>query len=387
MAEVTVSVATRARRGVATLGQIAAWAIVGGLALVVVAELAFFAVHAAHLLSYAYPLDYGEGPLLAQVQLLLSGTPIWRLYADPGAPPYAVVNYPPVYHLLATPVALLLEMFGVSGGGPSMAALQAGRVVSLAATLAAVVALWTLTDDRRPTTDDRRPTTDDRRPTDDRRRTTDDGRPRATTMVATEGTPYRGRWSVVTRTLVVLTFLGLPIVREWGTLMRVDMLGLSLGLWGLVIVRRGAGRRGVLWAALPLTLSLFVKPSLIAAPAAAVLWLLFRDWRRALLLGLLMAAGGGLAFGLLHVASGGWFALHILGANANAWQYDLARGFWRDQLAIVWPLLAAAGLGLLVCWTTENQNKEQRTKNKEAIDDEPSAQHVLRFTFYVLRFT
>src|SRR5262249_50679100 len=114
------------------------------------------------------------------------------------------------------------------------------------------------------------------------------------------------------RILIVLAFLGLPIVREWAVVMRVDMLGLALGLWGLVLIRRCLGRRGVLWAALPLTLGLFVKPSLIAAPAAALLWLAFRDWRRALWLGLVLAASGGLAFAALQLASGGWFAVHIL---------------------------------------------------------------------------
>src|SRR6185295_13901738 len=117
---------------------------------------AFFATHAAQMLSYPYPLDYGEGPLLAQVHLLLSGTPVWRLYADPVAPPYTVVNYPPVYHLLTATLTLGLNLVGAGGNGG--AALQAGRLVSLVATLAAVVALWMLAGDRRPTTDDRRPT-------------------------------------------------------------------------------------------------------------------------------------------------------------------------------------------------------------------------------------
>jgi hypothetical protein len=351
MAATTASITIRARRGVVALGRAAAWAVVVGLALAVAAELIFFVTHVAHLLSYPYPLDYGEGPLLAQVQLLLSGTPVWRLYADPGAPPYAVVNYPPVYHLLTVAVALALGSFGMAGGGgPGGAALQAGRVVSIAATLAAVVALWLLADHRPPTTDHRHSL----RHGGERQETRDKRRQQYTLWSLVSGLWVSGlssgRRSVVARTLVVLAFLGLPIVREWGALMRVDMLGLSLGLSGLVIVQRSVGRRGVLWAALPLTLSLFVKPSLIAAPAAALLWLLFRDWRRALLLGLLMAAGGGLAGGLLQLASGDWFVLHILAANVNAWQSDLARGFWHDQRAILWPLLAAAGLGLMARW-------------------------------------
>ena len=135
----------RAQRGAAALGTIVVWALAAALALLVAAELVFFAIHAAHLLRYPYPLDYGEGPLLAQVDLLRAGTPIWQLYADPDRAPYAVVNYPPVYHLARA-----------AGGAAAWAiALLAGRLVSLAAALAAVGALG-LSDDRRPTTDDRR---------------------------------------------------------------------------------------------------------------------------------------------------------------------------------------------------------------------------------------
>src|SRR3954453_13343434 len=109
------------------------WSLVATLGLLIIAQLAFFALHAAHLLRYPYPLDYGEGPLLAQVDLLRAGTPIWQLYADPDRAPYAVVNYPPLYHLATLLVAL-----------PLGDALLAGRLISLAATLAAVGALWLL---------------------------------------------------------------------------------------------------------------------------------------------------------------------------------------------------------------------------------------------------
>ena len=105
MAGTTITSPTRARNSLGALLSGTAWCAIALLALVVAAELAFFAIHAAHLLNYPYPLDYGEGPLLAQVDLLRAGVPIWRIYGDPGAPPYAVVNYPPIYHLLATLIA------------------------------------------------------------------------------------------------------------------------------------------------------------------------------------------------------------------------------------------------------------------------------------------
>jgi hypothetical protein len=331
MAEATVTSPTRAPNSLEALLNGAAWCTIALLALVVAAELAFFAIHAAHLLSYPYPLDYGEGPLLAQVDLLRANMPIWRLYGDPGAPPYAVVNYPPIYHLLTVLTAALV--------GDT---LLAGRLVSLVATLAAMAALWQMT---------RRPPAAYSKNREPLRRSSGQARTKNQQLSsnARRTTDYEPISQHVTRntfvrTLIVLAFLGLPIVREWAVVMRVDMLGLALGLWGLALVRRGVGRRGVLWAALPFAFSLLVKPSLIAAPAAALLWLLFRDWRRALLLGVALTAGGGLAFAMLQLASGGWFAIHILTANNNAWQFELAHGFWHDQLTILWPLLMPTAL-------------------------------------------
>lgn len=261
------------------------------------AHLVFFAVRAWHVLTYPYPLDYGEGPLLAQVQQLMAGTPLPRLYNDPGAAPYLVVNYPPVYlvtaHILATLIALLAP------DGPN-AALLAGRLISLFATLGCVLALWRLASPPREPERRQRP------------------------------------WPVL---IVTPALLAIPVVREWAALMRVDLLGVCLGLWGLVLARRGLRR-----AALLLALGLLVKPSLIAAPAAALAWLWFRDRRRALELALSIAALGGAAAGALHLASGGWFWFHAISANANPWSATLAEGFWQDQYAILWPLWSGAAL-------------------------------------------
>ena len=292
------------------LARLAGRAMLVVFALLVTAQLVFFVLHAAHMLGYPFPLDYGEGPLLTQISLLRTGLPFWQLYANPDQPPYAVVNYPPLYHLAATLVAFLTNN-----------ALLAGRIVSLLATGAALAALWLLTGASTPG----------------------------------PASSWRVRlFALSARVLLVAAFLAIPIVREWAVVVRVDMLGVALGLWALVLVQRNSGR-SVLWAAPLLALSLLVKPSLLAAPGAALLWLLFRDWRRALLVGLLAGAIGGIAVGLLEYASGGWFLLHVIAANANAWDAQLAYGFWHDQLVILWPLLAAAGIGAAVLFFTEER--------------------------------
>lgn len=298
MADLAAPLTRRSGRLLLKVARFVVWGAVVLLGLIVVAGLAFFALHAANILGYPYPLDYGEGPLLAQVKLILGGMPFWRLYADPSAFPYQVVNYPPAYHLAAAVVAL-----------PLGDALLAGRVVSFLATLGVVAALWLLAvGTREPRS------------------------PRAITLAG----------------LITLAALAVPIVREWAVVMRVDMLGVCLGLWALLVLQRTSGQQALAGAALLLALSLYVKPSLLAAPAAAAVWLFFRSPRRALLLTLSTAAIGALAFVALSLASGGWFATHVIAANTNEWQHALAANFWYEQLVVRWPLIAAAALALLV---------------------------------------
>lgn len=262
----------------------------------------YFADHARLMLAHPYPLDYGEGPLLAQVEQLRSGTPIPQLYADPAQPPYLIINYPPLYLLLTAWLSI-----------PLGSVLVAGRLLSLLGALGCVAAIGLLAGGRRS----------------------------------------YGVW------IAALLLLSVPVVREWAALMRVDLLGIAFGLWGLLLLLHNRhGRIGIAFAGgLLLVAGLYVKPSLIAAPGTALLWLFWQWWRSAAgeRMGVIrqfaaliaaLALGGGL-FGLLQVASDGWFALHVVAANANRWEFALAQGFWTQQLRLRWPLLAAA---LLVIW-------------------------------------
>jgi hypothetical protein len=266
------------------------------LAAALAAYIAYFAAHAWAMLAHPFPLDYGEGPLLAQVELLRGGTPIWRLYGDPAQPPYAIVNYPPLYLLLTSGLSYAV-------GNP----LLAGRLISLLATVGCVVALWQLSP--------------------------------------------RGRgW-------IALLFLTIPVVREWSVLMRVDMLGVCLGLWGCWLLSKVRHPAIPFLAGMLFVACLFSKPSLIAAPGAACLWVgwqAFRapheqrrqQWLQALSLYTTLAVGGGLLLLLLHQASDGWFLIHVVAANANRWEADLATGFWFQQLILRWGLFLAAALVL-----------------------------------------
>jgi hypothetical protein len=268
----------------------------------------YFAAHAWAVLRFRYPLDYGEGPLLLQARLLREGSSLANLYADPALSPYAVVNYPPLYLLLSLGLAWFTGDL-----------LLAGRLVSLLATLGSALALWLLSG------------------------------PAPVALAASIQTQHHGlRWLV--RLLIPLAFLALPVVRQWAVLMRVDLLGVCLGLWALLVVQRAARRptAGSAFllplAACLLVASLYVKPSLLAAPLAACVWTVARSPRRGLLLAGLTALLGGGLFLLLDTRSQGWFFFHVVAANANRWDAALAWQFWREQLVQLWPLLLALAL-------------------------------------------
>ncbi|NJP04310.1 MAG: hypothetical protein HC837_01110 [Chloroflexaceae bacterium] len=306
-------------------------ALVTGVAVV----LAALAGHIWLVLHYTYPLDYGEGPLLEQVTLLRSGIPFWEMYRDPGAPPYAVVNYPPLYPIMAAVLSRLGDLLTL----PWFTPLLAGRLVSLIAAAGCVVALALLMD-----------------------------------------TGRSGMRAGMRRWLVACLFLTIPVVREWSVLMRVDLAGVCLGLWGLVALQAAVHpsiaapvRYG--WAiitAVFFLLSLYTKPSLIAAPAAGCLWLVLaslRNWQQpghspnqitltALIVLALTGAGGGFLLVMLQWASDGWFLLHIVTANANRWDADLALLFWQDQIRLRWPLVLAGCGAVVWLWLSMRRSVE-----------------------------
>ncbi len=306
-----------------------------GVLLLIVAYVLSFIVHIGHVLTYPYPLDYGEGPLLAQIHRLRSGQPLWHLYNDPTFPPYAIINYPPF--------AMLLTMIGSQITGN---VLLAGRIVSLLATSGCVVALaWLIA----PNPSGERPLP-----------------------------IHRPIWLVRS---IPLLFLTIPIVQEWAVLLRVDMPGICLGLWGLVALRHAVvpplphiltrdQHQHLAWAALAgilFALTLLTKPSLLAAPAAGCGWLLLaatigNHWplifpssasryrQVATVLLTVMSIVIIVPAGLLEWASAGWFRFHVITANANRWEAELARQFWIDQLHLRWALVLAAFLGVIRLW-------------------------------------
>ncbi|HEY8038886.1 MAG TPA: hypothetical protein VIF15_03800, partial [Polyangiaceae bacterium] len=98
------------------------------------------AVHTLRAVTFPFPLDYGEGPLLGQARALALGQSIYR--ADLGDYPFTIANYPPLYPAL---LALAAKAFGLSCVTARSITLAA--VIACASLVAALV--YTVTRDRR----------------------------------------------------------------------------------------------------------------------------------------------------------------------------------------------------------------------------------------------
>ena len=85
-----------------------------------------FTLHALLATTFAYPLDYGEAPLVDQARRLSAGENIYS--PDLSAPPYTVTNYPPLYILLLSPFV-------------ESAPFQVGRLISVLAAVGTAVLL------------------------------------------------------------------------------------------------------------------------------------------------------------------------------------------------------------------------------------------------------
>lgn len=264
----------------------------GLLLLALAGGAAVFAGDGLRVIAFPYPMDYGEGPLLAQTRALAHGEGIYR--ADLSSPPYTIANYPPIYPLVLSAVA--------RGAG---AAFWYGRLLSWLSIAAAAVLIGAivhaLTGDR--------------------------------AAAAAGG----------------LFLLAFPAASYWASLYRVDALALALSLGGLyACVRRPDARWAIPITAGLLTAAIFTRQSYgLAAPLAAALWLLGtgRARRAAALIGLVAGLGAVGFLGLEWLTRGG-FALNIITANLNEYQPgSLAR-----YLGAVWTLapLALTGAGLFL---------------------------------------
>lgn len=243
-------------------------------------------------LSFPYPLDYGEGPLLAHAVRLAHGDPV---YVVPGAaPPWTVVNYPPVYPLLNAVGSML--------AGP---AYWYGRLLSMlgavaAATFAGLIVAQ-LTRDR------------------------------------------------VAALVTALLMPAVPYLGYWAALARVDALALAFSLAGLwCVVRQPTSNRWLIAAVVLLTAAAYTRQTyLLVAPVAAFCWL-WPDGRRRALGFAAALAGSVLVLGLaLNLATAGGFWFNVVTANVNAFDWTLLTAYLTDigsHVPVLVLLLVAGGI-------------------------------------------
>jgi hypothetical protein len=245
-------------------------------------------------IRHRFMADYAEAPLVDQALRLAEGQNIYRPAI--ATPPYTISNYPPLFIVVLAPLAKLF--------GP---AFWQGRLISaLCAWLAALFLgkiIYHHTRDR------------------------------------------LAAW------VTGMVFLACPYVVQWSSLVRVDFLAMALSVAALYYLTQWpqSWKRFALGALL-LTAAIFARQSYaLAAPAAAVVWLLLRDWRRALLLG---GVVGGLSFVLfvgLDLVTRGGFYYNIVTANINEFSLQRLMGQLKilSDTALILLLIGAASIFLI----------------------------------------
>jgi Glycosyltransferase family 87 len=252
-----------------------------------------FVRHGWDALTFPYPLNYGEGPLLDQSVRLAQFENIYR--TDLSAPPYVVSNYPPLFMLVQVPFVWLF--------GP---ALWYGRLISLLSVAAVALfvglTLHALTRDR---------------------------------IAAVAGG---------------LIFPSIPYVVRWSSLSRVDSLGLALSWAGLFVVARWPEKRwSVFISALFLVAAIYTRQTYaLAAPLAAFVWLVAQGQRRRALETAAIAGGATLLlFAFLNIFAGGGFFLNTVIANLNDFRWERVSLNALGAL-LACPLLLLGSLAFLV---------------------------------------
>ena len=246
--------------------------------------------------SFPYPLDYGEGPLLDQTLRLARFESIY--HGDFNRPPYTVANYPPLFLLLQAPFAWL--------AGP---AFWYGRAISTLGMLLGATCLGLMLH-----------------------------------------TLTKSRLAAVTGGLTLLAF---PYVLYWAPMNRVDSLALGLSLAGLLVAVRWPERRtGRIAAAVLLTAAILTRQSYgLAAPLAAFFWLVSAKprWRGVELAAYVAGLGLTLML-LLTLLTNGAFFTNVVTANVNPYFWSRVQVYIDQLLDHAWPILLMALTFLMLGW-------------------------------------
>jgi hypothetical protein len=272
----------------ARLGPIAAWPVLGLLAVYAV----FYLQFSLGLISFPYGWDQGEGYDAWSAWLMAQGQ---LPYSTNDAHPYFSINYPPIW---ATLVSVPMNWFGPS--------LPPARAFAALATLgvACLIALAA------------------------RRRT-------ATSWPLSSG--------MLAALLAGLFFLASPYVFHTTPLARVNSTLLFFGLAALALCEQPSTRRVAL-AVGCLLAALYTKPTAVGAAAAALGYVFLVDRRLALASGGALMALGLAGLVLLNLATDGAFWLNVVLGNAGPYYVEQLAAYMGNFLLLHGILLTLAAV-------------------------------------------
>jgi hypothetical protein len=250
-----------------------------------------------------YTREYAEGYVLHHA------THWTHLYTPIEQIPYMVTNYPPLYYVLT---GLLNAVV------PSP--FYAGRIISVVSSIGTALLLALLV--RAYAGDDRR--------------------------------VLLGPW------LAFGLFLGAPAVQAWGTVARVDLLGVFLSVAALYwyVTYAGPRRRQMLGAGCLCLLALYTKQSYVWAPAAIFfteLW--HRRLRAATSFAVGLSATGLGILGSLSVLTDGRIWRHLVTYNSNAYSVGRARVWLLEKFFPVHFPLLVIGIAMVTLIATRRYRR------------------------------
>ena len=250
----------------------------------------FWLIVATQTTLYPHSLGYTEGAVLDQALRLARGQ---QIYVDVSTPPYRIANFPPVFIGLWAALARF--------AGPVF---WPGRLIAALSTMSIALCVWWIV--KHFTTD---------------------------------------RWAGL---LAAGCFLWGRPMRAWTGLALTDSLAIACAVAGLAVIIKASPQRR--WLAVPFfVLAFFTKQTMVAAPAAAYLYLWLKgDRKQAGTLLIAHTAAIGIIFALLQWWTRGHFWTNVIGANLNDWQWHFFRKYTRELVESLPVVLALAFAGTLI---------------------------------------
>ncbi len=286
------------------------------IALLAMAFMAMYAVHAVFCLAYPHQLEYGEGLCMALTRRIIDAG---ALYNDPSEKPWLLCEYTPLFFLLCSVLSCgNLSFF-------------TGRLVSVISfVIAAGIIIWRCSR-------------------------------RSQNKFAKNSISKVFLWGAGGWTAALLIFSD-SVQAFWSVLFRLDFFGIALAMAGLVFAekvccRAKIGKRArfihVVIAGFFLALAFFTKQSLVSALAASAIALLLTNkkaaWEYISVCGILLGTG----LLMLQMFFGDKFLYVMLNCTGMYWTMarfsEYAFSYWVWKL----PLLILSVLALRHLWPKE----------------------------------